>query len=187
MYGSIDVVCTYEDYAAGKILRGMEGKPSDTTVMKVLRRNRSKRVDKLLDWLVSGYVCYMSYLLFITKPLQEKGAFIALKARNLRSLRVYVHADGRHRENVIETYTFNIKYSANGEPVGVEIDGPRGQGASTDATNASVNYVFRQILQLCAKLPNLPGTPFQLWVTAIQPLLILIEQRRDSSRWLWST
>ena len=73
-----------------------------------------------------------------------------------------MHADGSHREKVIETYTFNIKYSAHGnggtlELAGVEIGGNGSRGASTRATNASVHYVFHQILQLCNELPDLPG------------------------------
>ena len=57
-YESSDGVHAYEDYAAGNILKGKERKTSDAettvTVMQVLRRHRSKRVDELLNWLVSS-------------------------------------------------------------------------------------------------------------------------------------
>ena len=88
-----------------------------------------------------------------------------------------MHADRKHRENVIETYTFNINYSTHGngatlELAGVEVDGHGDHGAPIRATDASVHYVFRQILQLCNGLPELPGTSFHLFVIMIKTLLM---------------
>jgi len=50
----------YKDYAAGKLTRKASEANPPHTVMRILRRGRSRRADKFLDWLVStmlGLIC----------------------------------------------------------------------------------------------------------------------------------
>ncbi|KAK3712692.1 hypothetical protein LTR37_008956 [Vermiconidia calcicola] len=78
--------------------------------VQILRRRRSRRVDMFLDWL-------------------QHGAFAALKAGDVKSLQIYIHADPQYRGRVFETYTFNIKYLSQrsgdgGERLaGIEVNG----------------------------------------------------------------
>ena len=52
VYGMSERIHPYEDYATGRLPHRKESASETSTVMKVLRRNRSKRVDVFLDWLV---------------------------------------------------------------------------------------------------------------------------------------
>ena len=52
IYESSSTILPYEDYAAGNVTKGKKKATESSTVMRVLRRNRSKRVDMFLDWLV---------------------------------------------------------------------------------------------------------------------------------------
>ena len=56
IYEQSDKILPYMDYAAGK-LHSVEDidKVSKGTVIQILRRDRSKRVDMFLDWLVSTW------------------------------------------------------------------------------------------------------------------------------------
>ena len=98
----------------------------------------------------------------ISNVVQEKGAFVALKAGDLRALQVYVHADSTDRDKVIETYTFTIKYnkSANNtrDVVGLEIDGSGSPLVSVEATNEALHELLKDVMTLCPRLPDLPGT-----------------------------
>lgn len=47
-----ETILPYENYAAGKLVRERDKANAPSTVMRVLRRGRSKRVDVFLDWLV---------------------------------------------------------------------------------------------------------------------------------------
>ena len=96
----------------------------------------------------------------ITDTMQENGAFPALAANNLRALQVYVHTDPYHRENVIETYTFTIKYvdGNNGQKIaGLELDSQGHSLISIGATNSALQYLLRKVMDLCQALPDLPG------------------------------
>lgn len=45
---------SYQDYAAGELAQHAEPGKTDATRLMVLRRDRSKRVDVFLDWLVGS-------------------------------------------------------------------------------------------------------------------------------------
>ncbi|RMX83506.1 hypothetical protein D0869_05259 [Hortaea werneckii] len=143
-YVTGDHVHSYADYAAAKLPKRSPRDGTTATKMQVLRRGRSKRVDQFLDWL-------------------EKGAFVALKAGNLKALQLYVHADEDDRRRVIETYTFTIQYSKNATDeksvARIELDSP---GAKIDVrtTNMSLQVLLRQIDAMCGQLPNLPEKRF---------------------------
>jgi hypothetical protein len=53
IYQWSEKIHSYGDYAAGRIHQDRQVAKSDTAIIHVLRRNRSKRVDKFLDCLVS--------------------------------------------------------------------------------------------------------------------------------------
>lgn len=50
LYETTEKIQPYEDYAAGKRPQTSTSKPC--TMIQVLRRKRSRRVDMFLDWLV---------------------------------------------------------------------------------------------------------------------------------------
>ncbi|KAI7482037.1 hypothetical protein KC351_g6009 [Hortaea werneckii] len=143
-YVTGDHVHSYADYAAAKLPKTSPRDGTTATKMQVLRRGRSRRVDQFLDWL-------------------EKGAFVALKAGKLKALQLYVHADEKSRQKVVETYTFTIQYSKNacdGQPVAsVEFESP-GSEINERTTNLSLQFLLRQIDAACSRLPNLPEKRF---------------------------
>lgn len=53
IYDMAEKIHSYEDYATGKLTKNELTAVSPKTKMQMLRRNRSKRVDVFLDWLVS--------------------------------------------------------------------------------------------------------------------------------------
>ena len=53
LYDMSDKIHSYKDYAAGKLGKDHRKAAAPATVMRVLRRGRSRRVDMFLDWLVS--------------------------------------------------------------------------------------------------------------------------------------
>lgn len=158
IYEMSDTIHPYKDYAAGKLAKDRSEANAPSTAMRILRRGRSKRVDMFLDWLVckereTGAA--------VAEKIQEKGAFTALKAGHLRALQIYVHADPSDRQKVIETYTFTIKYSESADKgkvlAGLEMDGPGSPQVSVQATNSAFQSLLRQIMDVCASLPELPG------------------------------
>lgn len=84
-----------------------------------------------------------------------------MKAGNLHSLQVYVHADANDREKVVETYTFTIKYVPHADSgrtlAGFEMDSPSSAVISVDNTNGALQLLLRQIAELCQGLPDLPS------------------------------
>ncbi|PIA94498.1 hypothetical protein CB0940_08124 [Cercospora beticola] len=132
---------TYREYINGKLPKGEKNDGGMATVMKVLRRKRSKRADKFLDWL-------------------EKGAFVALEEGRLSALQIYVHTDPDHPEQVVETYTFAIKYHSDGRGgrvfAGIEVDSPGREGITIEATSIALQSLIRHVNQLCEGLPDLP-------------------------------
>ncbi|KAK5119758.1 hypothetical protein LTR85_007334 [Meristemomyces frigidus] len=145
IYEMSDRIQPYKDYAGGKLVKDRSEANPPSTAMRILRRGRSRRVDMFLDWL-------------------EEGAFAALKAGHLRALQVYVHADPTDRRKVIETYTFTIKYSEDAGKgkvlAGLEMDGPGSPQVSVQATNSTFQTLLRQIMDVCAGLPDLPEKRF---------------------------
>lgn len=89
----------------------------------------------------------------------EIGAFTALKAGQLKAIQIYVHAEPKDRQKVIETYTFTIKYTKDDDDVkrlaGLEMDTP-GAMVSVQATNSALQDLLRQIMNACKDLPDLP-------------------------------
>lgn len=53
IYQWSEKIHSYDDYAAGRIHEDRQVAKSDTAIIHVLRRHRSRRVDKFLDCLVS--------------------------------------------------------------------------------------------------------------------------------------
>ena len=158
IYDLSDRVHSYRDYAAGKLKTSHETRAKHKTAMQVLQRNRSRRVDLFLDWLVRGVINSITVL---AKILQEHGAFPSLREGTLDALQVYVHADRDDRQKVIETYTFTIKYHSSAKqeniPAGLQMDSLGKQSLSVGATNLALQQLLRDIMDLCATLPDLPG------------------------------
>ncbi|KAM3416644.1 Meiosis-specific protein hop1 [Cercospora zeina] len=149
---------TYREYANGTLPLQNKNPASMETNMKVLRRERSRRADQFLDWLVrsvSRLTC-----MILADARQEKGAFAALQKGRLSALQIYVHTDPEHREKVVETYTFAIKYHNDGRGgrvfAGLEVDSPGREGFTVEATSLALQSLIRHVNQLCDGLPDLP-------------------------------
>ncbi|KAI5361915.1 Putative HORMA domain, Zinc finger, FYVE/PHD-type, Zinc finger, RING/FYVE/PHD-type [Septoria linicola] len=136
---------SYQDYVNGKLPKQKKTETGTHTVMKVLRRTRSKRADAFLDWL-------------------EEGAFVALREGRLRALQIYVHTDPDHRDRVVETYTFTIKYHDDGRGgrllAGLEFDSPGKEGFTVEATTRALQDMLLRIIDTCQGLPDLPEQRF---------------------------
>lgn len=76
-------------------------------------------------------------------------------------MQVCVHLNSDDREQVVETYTFTIKYhtdESSGETLaGLEVDGPKGDPLTLEATSEAMQKMIRGITKLTEKLPSLPG------------------------------
>ncbi|KAK5113843.1 hypothetical protein LTR62_003227 [Meristemomyces frigidus] len=140
IYDMAQNIHSYTDYAAGKLVKHTQQATKPHTFLRTLRRGRSRRVDKFLNWL-------------------EKGAFVPLKAGHLHALQVYVHGD-TDRSKVLETYTFTFQYNTTtaDSPMvsGFELNGSDSPLLSVQATNAAFQSMMLRLMELCPKLPILP-------------------------------
>lgn len=157
IYQWSDKIHSYDDYAAGTIREDVQVAESDTAVLHVLRRDRSSRVDKFLDCLVSR----IAHCWFWADAAQENGAFSTIQDLNLKALEVYVHPV-HDRKKVLETYTYRFKYSSDGDGnrraiSGLEIEGPNDRRSTIGLTSASMIYQFRIMSEICEGLPTLTG------------------------------
>lgn len=159
-YDMSDRVRSYEEFAAGQLCKTRSDAQEPMTVVQVLRRGRSRRADVFLDWLVRRQTLISCR---VTNISQENGAYTALKAGHLKALQIYVHADRKDRQKVIETYTFTIKYEKGADKAkklaGLQVDGP-GAVVSVEATNSALQSLMRQIMATCNELPDLPPDRF---------------------------
>ncbi|KAF2860691.1 hypothetical protein K470DRAFT_276781 [Piedraia hortae CBS 480.64] len=142
VYMMSDRIYPYRDYASGKLPRKSGSTQVPCTVMKVLRRGRSRRVDKLLDWL-------------------EKVAFVAIKEGRLQSLQIGVHPDQSDNQTVIESYEFSINYindaNRGRSPSGIRMSGSDIPIISAEASNSALQTMLRQTMHICEVLPELPA------------------------------
>lgn len=103
----------------------------------------------------------------------------------MSALQIYVHTDPDHPEQVVETYTFAIKYHDNGHGgrvfAGLEVDSPGREGITIEATSIALQSLIRHVNQLCEGLPDLPG---KMRSYRQIPLLNRL-QRNDMCRWLY--
>ncbi|OCK84967.1 hypothetical protein K432DRAFT_439681 [Lepidopterella palustris CBS 459.81] len=152
-YETNEVHWSYDDYAIGKTQprhasgqsvgdrKGKTESKRQGTMMKVLRRGRSKAVDQLLDWL-------------------EKGAFEALRRGVLRAIQLNIFEDASNPSNVIEMYTFTLKYiqSADNKAIfsGIEMTGPRAESITVKNAKHAMQMFIRRMIALCGTLPDLP-------------------------------
>lgn len=87
--------------------------------------------------------------------------FPAIKAGNLRALHVFVHADPEDRTQVIESYTFTVKYFRNvanqDVAAGIELGKDGSEPVTVGATGLALQQLIRHINVLCEGLPQLPG------------------------------
>lgn len=155
-------ITPYDDYANGKLPTSSKGVQKPALNIKILRRNRSRRVDTFLDWLVStSRVLTKSSLAHL---LQEKGAFPLLAAGRLQAIQICVHEDQYQREKVIESYAFAIKYEDDGSgsksPVGVKVGRHQSCPANVGQANSNLQEVLGEIQKICKTLPHLPGEQY---------------------------
>lgn len=99
-----------------------------------------------------------------TNTSQEKSAFPELESGDLRAVKIFVHPDSQRRNEVLETYTFVVRYviAENGRrtPSAVATDAPEDQEATTSSAHAALQGLLRNVDQLCEDLPQLPHARF---------------------------
>ncbi|EMC97773.1 hypothetical protein BAUCODRAFT_403647 [Baudoinia panamericana UAMH 10762] len=136
-------ILPYEEYAAGSLPPRKSQAQRPAVVTEVLRRGRSKRVDRLLD-------------------LLEHGAFAALRDGYLRSVQILVHPAPDRREQVLEAYTFNIEYVRGLDNTkivaGLGMDGPESALISVQSSIHALQQHLLNLMEMCKRLPLLPAT-----------------------------
>lgn len=158
---------SYEDYANARLPKSRNSGMDQVARVAILRRNRSTRADKFLDWLVSAPSVVRVLHLLTTS--QERGAFDLLQSGQLQAIQVNVHKEEEDdRDKVMETYTFTIKYQADESgvksPASVEIIGSDIQQATAGQVNAGLRAILKNISDTCDELPTLPGMCLPLWI-----------------------
>ena len=156
-YEMRDTIVPYADYAAARIPSVKDDADIPHTNLPILVRDRSRRADVFLDWLVSGGGASQWQS---TNTLQEKGAFPELESGDLRAVQILIHPDKQRRNEVLETYTFIVRYvvAENGRrtPSAVVAETPERQEATTSSAHTALQELLRNVDQLCENLPQLP-------------------------------
>ena len=158
-YALSDTITPYVDYAAARMPSVNDDTETPHTNLPTLLRGRSRRADVFLDWLVSGR-CESQWQ--DTNASQEKGAFPELESGDLRAVQILIHPDNKRRDEVLETYTFIVRYvvSEDGRrtPSAVVTEAPGGRGATASTAHAALQELLRNVDKLCDDLPQLsPG------------------------------
>ncbi|OQO13343.1 hypothetical protein B0A48_01571 [Cryoendolithus antarcticus] len=156
-YEMRDDVLPYEDFANANMPDDGKEAAKPHTKLPVLRRGRSRRADKFLDWL-------------------ENGAFNEIDSGNLRAVQILLNVDPKQRTAVLETYTFTIQYSdpaaAKRVPIGVHIGKPLTPSATVQSTNKALQTLVRGIDTMCKDMSELPKKrllSMQLWYNNAVP------------------
>ncbi|KAF2261589.1 DNA-binding protein [Lojkania enalia] len=142
IYETINNDYTYDDYAKDNGQPVMSKRRG--TRMQVLKRGRSARVDRLLDWL-------------------EIGAFDALQKGYLRGLQISIFEDRDKPSNVVELYSFTFHYavSAGSRVVSeVEMEGPLGDRITVKKAKYAMQILIRKVVAVCNTMPDLPAHRF---------------------------
>lgn len=75
-------------------------------------------------------------------------------------MHVFVHADPTDRSQVIESYTFTVKYVHDADfrqvAAGIELGKPGSEAVTVGATSSALQELLRHINNLCEGLPQLP-------------------------------
>jgi len=158
-----DTVIPYTDYAAARIPLVNDDTDVPHTNLPILVRDRSRRADAFLDWLVSESGASQWHG---TNTLQEKGAFPELESGDLRAVQILIHPDKQRRNEVLETYTFIVRYifaeSGQRTPSAVVTEVPEEQEATTSYAHTALHELLRNVDRLCEDLPQLPCECFLL-------------------------
>ncbi|KAF2136996.1 uncharacterized protein K452DRAFT_312695 [Aplosporella prunicola CBS 121167] len=175
-YNRDDPQWTYDDYIAGHDPTNSSGLQRGA-VMCILKRGRNKTVNKLMDWLVwtPSVATSVADIVISLGGRAEKGAFDALKHRYLRAVQIQIYEDPDKAYEVIETYTFTVKYvdlpEYGGKAVaGLQFESPGGQveepleqtGSlasqilTTRRAKHNLEKFIRLLSRFCGTLPHLP-------------------------------
>lgn len=83
-----------------------------------------------------------------------------LENGQLRAVQVLVHPSSESRNEVLETYTFTIHYTPSEKggrtPSGLATSASKHEIFMCDATNTSLQQLFRKVADVCNNLPALP-------------------------------
>jgi meiosis-specific protein HOP1 len=148
----------YADFAAARMPSLKAEADQHSTKVPILLRQRSKRADLFLDWLVSAFSRHRQWH---ADNLQEKGVFPELDSGELRAVQLLIHPDKTSRDTVLETYTFTVHYTVSEDgrrtPSGLAASSSENTVATTKATNTALQQLLRNVSSLCEDLPMLPG------------------------------
>jgi meiosis-specific protein HOP1 len=157
-YEMRDTVIPYTEYAAARMPSVNDDAEMPYTNVPILIRDHSRRADVFLDWLVSGDRTSQWHS---TNASQEKGAFPELESGDLRAVQILIHPDRKRRDEVLETYTFIVRYvvaeDGRRTPSAVVTEAPENQGATTSSAHAALQELLRNVDRLCDDLPQLPS------------------------------
>ncbi|KAM0716335.1 hypothetical protein Q7P37_007780 [Cladosporium fusiforme] len=141
-YDSQDITNSYESFASGRMPSTKAEAKGPSTKVPVLMRQRSRRADRLLDWL-------------------ERGIFHEIESGKLRAVQIFIHPHHELRDQVIEAYTFTVHYTTAGDgkriPSGLTTGASGQEIATSEATRVALQQLLRNLSDLCDDLPILPG------------------------------
>jgi meiosis-specific protein HOP1 len=160
-YALSDTITPYAEYAAARMPPVKDDAETPHTNLPILLRGRSRRADVFLDWLVSGARTTQWQG---TNTSQEKGAFPELESGDLRAVQILIHPDNQRRSEVLETYTFIVRYvvaeDGRRTPSAVVTEASGNQGATASSAHAALQELLRNVDRLCDNLPQLPPGRF---------------------------
>jgi hypothetical protein len=149
----------YAEFAAARMPSHKGEADEHSTRLPVLIRERSRRADLFLDWLVSARTELRSRR--YTDNTQEKGVFPELDSGELRAVQLLIHPNKESRDTVLETYTFTVHYTVSEDgrrtPSGLGATSSGSTMATAKATNTALQQLLRSVSSLCRDLPVLPG------------------------------
>ena len=128
--------------------------------MFVLAQERHPGATKLQSWLVSSkIVCYEP--LFKVLTLSKDGVFDALSKNVLASLQFSIILDKKKPSEIIESYTFTMKYTKDPEAssrqlVGLTISSSGGEPMTLIDVRIDLKRIWKHLSHIVEKLPELP-------------------------------
>ncbi|KAF2020534.1 hypothetical protein BU24DRAFT_2563 [Aaosphaeria arxii CBS 175.79] len=144
---------SYRDYAEGKNAIPLQPGDVPGKYLQIMRRNRSSRLNHLIDWL-------------------EHGAFRSLQDGTLRALQLSIMENPDESDKVLElfTFTFDDKHTNDG----LDKEGPIFQLGSINSSRitnrnvaSKIQSFVQQIVSLdyfAPRLPELVGIQFHLFL-----------------------
>lgn len=109
----------------------------------------------------------------------------------MRAIKIYVHINKDRRQDVLETYTFTIQYTASEDgictPSGLDVSGMKHTGVTIEASNIALQQALRQIAEMCNDMPQLPRELLKSSMLACHTATLTASKQNVLCLWSCST